>query len=88
MWYNISRFKKEVDMSIDAKEKEDLIKVKHYLTDLEGHAVAAVIDLEELHRLEELIEDLSDLKAIEDRKDEPTEDYETYSSLRKSHIRI
>ncbi|MEK6590915.1 MAG: hypothetical protein AABZ11_09585 [Nitrospinota bacterium] len=74
-------------MSTDAKEKDDLIKVKHYLTDSEGHTVAAVIDLEELHRLEELIEDLSDLKVIEDREGEPTEDYETYSSLRKSHIR-
>ena len=35
--------------------KEEFIKIKQYITDPEGHKVAAVIDLEELNRLEALI---------------------------------
>lgn len=75
-------------MPTAVKQKEDLIKVKQYITDPEGHKVAAIIDIDELSRLEELLEDLSDLKAIEDRKDEPVEDYEAYSSRRKSRLRV
>ena len=43
-------------MATKAKRKEDLIRVKQYITDMEGHKLGAVIDMEELKRLEVLIE--------------------------------
>lgn len=60
-------------MSTVLKQKKDLIKVKQFVTDSEGHKVAAIIEIDELKRLEELIEDMADIKAIEDRKNEPGE---------------
>lgn len=44
-------------MSTAIKQKENLtIRVKQYITDTEGHKVAAVIDMEELTRLKILAE--------------------------------
>jgi len=43
-------------MSTTIKQKEDIVRVKQYITDTEGHKVAAVIDMEELNRLETLVE--------------------------------
>ncbi len=43
-------------MSTVVKSKEDLVRVKQYITDKEGHKVAAVIDMEELNRLEAMAE--------------------------------
>ena len=43
-------------MATAVKQKEDFIRVKQYITDTEGHKVAAVIDMEELNRLEVLVE--------------------------------
>lgn len=43
-------------MSTMVKQKEDIVRVKQYITDTEGHKVAAVIDMEELNRLETLVE--------------------------------
>lgn len=42
-------------MTTTLKQKNNLIKVKQYITDNEGHKVAAIIDIEELNRLEELL---------------------------------
>lgn len=38
-------------MATKATRKEDFIRVKQYITDMEGHKVGAVIDMEELNRL-------------------------------------
>lgn len=57
-------------MSTVLKQKKDLIKVKQFVTDSEGHKVAAIIEIDELERLEELIEDMSDIKAIEGKAKE------------------
>ncbi len=43
-------------MTIAVKQKEDIIRVKQYITDTEGHKIAAVIDIEDLTRLETLVE--------------------------------
>lgn len=43
-------------MSTMVKQKEDIVRVKQYITDTEGHKIAAVIDMEELNRLETLAE--------------------------------
>ena len=43
-------------MTISVKQKEDIIRVKQYITDPEGHKIAAVIDIEDLTRLETLAE--------------------------------
>ncbi len=43
-------------MSTATKPKEALIRVKQYITDTEGHKIAAVIDMDELSRLEGLAE--------------------------------
>jgi len=43
-------------MTIAAKQKENIIRVKQYITDTEGHKIAAVIDIEDLTRLETLAE--------------------------------
>ena len=43
-------------MTIAAKQKKDIIRVKQYITDTEGHKIAAVIDIEDLTRLETLAE--------------------------------
>jgi hypothetical protein len=43
-------------MTIAVKQKEDIIRVKQYITDTEGHKIAAVIDIEDLNRLETLAE--------------------------------
>ncbi len=72
-------------MAAKLKQK-DIVKVKQYVTDREGHKVAAILDMHELNRVEKLLEDLSDLKAIEDRIAEPEEDYEAYSRKRKSRL--
>jgi hypothetical protein len=65
-------------------KQNDMINIQQYITDKEGHKIAAIIDIEELNRLDELIEDLSDLKAIEDRLGEPVEDFKEYIEKRKS----
>ncbi|MEA3417006.1 MAG: hypothetical protein U9R02_12780 [Thermodesulfobacteriota bacterium] len=38
-----------------AKQKDDRIKVKQFITDTQGHKMAAVIDMEELNRLKTVL---------------------------------
>lgn len=38
-------------MTTAIKHKENLVKVKQYITDIKGHKVAAVIDIEDFIRL-------------------------------------
>ncbi|GBE17195.1 hypothetical protein BMS3Abin15_01032 [bacterium BMS3Abin15] len=68
--------------------KEAKVKIKEYVTDKEGHKVAAIIDIKEIGRVERMLEDLYDLKLMEDRAAEPEEDYTVYSKRRKSGIRV
>jgi hypothetical protein len=75
-------------MSVAAKQKDDHIRVKQYITDAKGHKVGAVLDIKELARINDLIEDLLDLKTIEDRVAEPSSDYEAYSRRRKSRLHV
>ncbi|HHT9146061.1 MAG: hypothetical protein Q7J76_07390 [Candidatus Brocadiaceae bacterium] len=42
-------------MTTILKQKNNLINIKQYITDDEGHKVAAIIDIEELIRLKELL---------------------------------
>lgn len=39
-----------------AKQKDDRIKVEQFITDTEGHKMAAVIDMEELNRLKTILD--------------------------------
>ncbi|MBU4344996.1 MAG: hypothetical protein L6247_08875 [Desulfobacteraceae bacterium] len=39
-----------------AKQKDDRIKVEQFITDTEGHKMAAVIDMEELNRLKTVLD--------------------------------
>lgn len=39
-----------------AKRKDDHIKVTQFITDTEGHKMAAVIDIDELNRLETVMD--------------------------------
>ena len=39
-----------------AKQKDDRIKVKQFVTDTQGHKMAAVIDMEELNRLKTVLD--------------------------------
>ena len=39
-----------------AKQKDDRIKVKEFVTDTQGHKMAAVIDMEELNRLKTVLD--------------------------------
>lgn len=55
-------------MSTVLKHKRGLIKVKQFVTDSNGHKVAAIVEMEEMKRLEALIEDMADIKTIEDRE--------------------
>jgi hypothetical protein len=71
-----------------AKQKDNHIKVKQYITDRKGRKLAAVLDIEELERANELIEDLIDLKTIDDRAAEPAENYEAYSRKRRSRLNV
>jgi len=73
---------------IAAKQKDDHIKVREFITNARGHKVAAILDIKELERVNELLEDLLDLKAIEDRIAEPEEDYKAYSRKRKSRLHV
>jgi len=75
-------------MPLAAKQKDDYIKVKQYITNARGHKVAAILDIKELERINDLLEDLLDLKTIEDRIVEPAEDYEAYSRKRKSRLHV
>ncbi|MEW6418689.1 MAG: hypothetical protein AB1480_11280 [Nitrospirota bacterium] len=75
-------------MPIAAKQKDNHIKVRQYITNAKGHKVAAILDIKELSRVNDLIEDLLDLKVIEDRIAEPTEDYEACSHKRKSRLNV
>jgi len=43
-------------MPVTAKQKDEYIKVKHFITDTKGHKMAAVIDIEELKRIETVME--------------------------------
>lgn len=43
-------------MTTATKRREDLIRVKQYITDTKGHKVAAVIDIEELIRLRAMVD--------------------------------
>jgi hypothetical protein len=73
-------------MSVAAKQKDDHIRVKQYITDAKGQKVGAVLDIKELARVNDLIEDLLDLKSIEDRVAESSSDYEVYSRRRKARL--
>jgi hypothetical protein len=53
--YNELLFGKEGCMPAAAKRKDDNIKVRQFITDAEGHKMAAVIDIEELKRLETVL---------------------------------
>jgi uncharacterized protein with ACT and thioredoxin-like domain len=75
-------------MATTLERKNNLIKIRQYITDDKGHKKAAIIEIKELNRLDKLLEDLSDLKTIEDRKNEPDEDYETYGKKRKSQLSV
>jgi hypothetical protein len=44
------------NMPAVAKQKDNRIKVKQFVTDTMGHKMAAVIDMEELNRLETILE--------------------------------
>ena len=43
-------------MTTGIKRREDLIRVKQYITDTRGHKVAAVIEIEELIRLKAMVD--------------------------------
>ena len=43
-----------------AKQKDDPIKVKQFITDTQGHKMAAVIEMEELNRLKAVIDLIPD----------------------------
>jgi hypothetical protein len=43
-------------MSVTAKQKEEHIKVKQFITDTKGQKMAAVIDIEELKRIETVLD--------------------------------
>jgi hypothetical protein len=43
-------------MSVTAKQKEEHIKVKQFITDTKGQKMAAIIDIEELKRIETVLD--------------------------------
>jgi hypothetical protein len=43
-------------MPVTAKQKDEQIKVKQFITDTKGHKMAAVIDIEELKRIETVLD--------------------------------
>jgi hypothetical protein len=43
-------------MPVTAKQKEEHIKVKQFITDAKGQKMAAVIDMEELKRIETVLD--------------------------------
>ena len=43
-------------MPVTAKQKEEHIKVKQFITDTKGQKMAAVIDMEELKRIETVLD--------------------------------
>lgn len=43
-------------MPVTAKQKDEHIKVKQFITDTKGHKMAAVIDIEELKRIETVLD--------------------------------
>jgi hypothetical protein len=47
---------RDKDMSVTAKQKEEHIKVKQFITDTKGQKMAAVIDIEELKRIETVLD--------------------------------
>ncbi|MDO8724234.1 MAG: hypothetical protein Q7J31_18695 [Syntrophales bacterium] len=50
-------------MAIATNRREDLIRVKQYITDTKGHKVAAVIDIEELTRLKAMADIIPSTEA-------------------------
>lgn len=60
-------------MTTALKQENDTIKINQFITDKNGHKVAAIIEIGELKRLKEIIEDLSDIKAFKDKKSESKE---------------
>jgi len=51
----MNTFNKGKNVTTILKQKNNLINIKQYITDDEGHKVAAIIDIEELIRLKELL---------------------------------
>lgn len=43
-------------MSVTAKQKDEHIRVKQFITDTKGQKMAAVIDIEELKRIETVLD--------------------------------
>lgn len=43
-------------MSVTAKQKDEHIRVKQFITDTKGQKLAAVIDIEELKRIETVLD--------------------------------
>jgi hypothetical protein len=43
-------------LPVTAKQKDEQIKVKQFITDTKGHKMAAVIDIEELKRIETVLD--------------------------------
>ncbi len=43
-------------MPVTAKQKDEHIKVKQFITDTKGNKMAAVIDMEELRRIEAVLD--------------------------------
>ena len=51
-------------MATALKQENDTIKINQFITDKNGHKVAAIIEIGELKRLKEIIEYLSEIKAF------------------------
>jgi hypothetical protein len=43
-------------MPVTAKQKDEHIKIKHFITNTKGQKMAAVIDMEELKRIETVLD--------------------------------
>ncbi|MBF0537110.1 MAG: hypothetical protein HQL03_02540 [Nitrospirae bacterium] len=55
---------------VEQERAVELVNIRQYITDNEGHIAAVIVDIEELRRVEELIKDLSDLAVIKERRNE------------------
>lgn len=55
LYNNFKHIQKEKNVTTTVKQKNNLIDIKQYITDDEGHKIAAIIDIEELNRLKELL---------------------------------
>ena len=63
LYNNFKLIQKEKHVTTTLKQKNNLIDIKQYITDDEGHKIAAIIDIEELHRLKELLKTIPPLET-------------------------